>query len=374
MCLPFSLRANDSIQHIRKIYISVSGHAGFAKGSTFVTDNSNQVLFPKKAAASTEFKATVSYSHFEQWLLGVSYHTGTTRLQFDDIDIAKKTNDLVQIRVLENLKYQGLSIDYRKYFSKDENLKFFVAASLLYQFNLKRDTDYFISTSVPGRDVLLAPTYHSGNIYLNPEIGLAYYMDHYGLAELGVGYRVGFGDVLKGSYTYTGTSTGINMYRSAGVYPYIFLKYGIPVYEIEKRKPKVPKLTRKNNVVFGEDNIPTEIDGRKVVKQGDVRVKTKTVVFHIWDSGFDDGDSVSLNINGEWILEKFAISQAKKELKVTLLADQNNYLILYALNLGKKPPNTVAVSYMDGKREVRLNLKSTLKESGAINFYYEEEE
>jgi hypothetical protein len=49
----------------------------------------------------------------------------------------------------------------------------------------------------------------------------------------------------------------------------------------------------------------------------------------------------------------------------------NNYLILYAHNLGEISPNTAAVAVLIGGQEYKLTLTSDLKTSGALNFVYE---
>ena len=46
---------------------------------------------------------------------------------------------------------------------------------------------------------------------------------------------------------------------------------------------------------------------------------------------------------------------------------------LEALNLGKYPPNTVAIIVSDGKKSKRIILNSNLKISEAINIVWENE-
>lgn len=89
---------------------------------------------------------------------------------------------------------------------------------------------------------------------------------------------------------------------------------------------------------------------------------------YVWDDKQVDGDSISLYLNGEWILKDFSIQKKKKSIKIILDPEKDNYLIMYALNEGKMPPNTCAVSLNDGTGERRLNLKSTMKSCAAIHF------
>jgi len=94
------------------------------------------------------------------------------------------------------------------------------------------------------------------------------------------------------------------------------------------------------------------------VQQPDLRI-------NVWDSGTVDGDIVTLFLNGERILSKYRVNKSKYSIPVTLKQD-NNFLILHAEDLGSIPPNTIAVSVDDGKKEQRIVLSSDLKTSGAI--------
>ncbi len=136
---------------------------------------------------------------------------------------------------------------------------------------------------------------------------------------------------------------------------------------------EVPKDTTPEikDVVFAENNIPVTIKDRTVELQSTITVTEPEFDIEIYDRSVVDGDSISLNLNGEWILQEYMVVKAKLKLHVKINPNAtNNYLILYAHNLGEISPNTAAVQLIIGGKEYRLTLSSDLKKSGALNFSY----
>jgi hypothetical protein len=126
-----------------------------------------------------------------------------------------------------------------------------------------------------------------------------------------------------------------------------------------------------NDVIFTDGNVPLKIKNRDVVLQNTITVNSTEFEIEIWDQSMPDGDSISLNLNGKWILESYEVVKNKLKLKVKISPkNPNNYLILYALNLGEFSPNTAAVAVLVGGKEYKLTLKSDMKSSGALNFTY----
>ena len=83
-----------------------------------------------------------------------------------------------------------------------------------------------------------------------------------------------------------------------------------------------------------------------------IDIADKKLHLEIWDNNREDSDSVSLSLNGDWILENERLTKAKKELFVEL-SQNENVLVLHALNLGAIPPNTATIA-ING-REVTLS-------------------
>jgi WD40 repeat protein len=136
--------------------------------------------------------------------------------------------------------------------------------------------------------------------------------------------------------------------------------------EIKTVEPEKPK------VEYAENNIPLQVDGRKVEKQGEFTVSQLEFEIEVWDNSVYDGDIISLNINGNWVLENYEVTKTPLRIKIKIQPSTNNYLILYAHNLGKIPPNTAVVALIEpnGKKR-RLVIKSDLGTCGALNFTYQ---
>ncbi len=110
------------------------------------------------------------------------------------------------------------------------------------------------------------------------------------------------------------------------------------------------------------------LDDRQVRFQEPVEVQTRQLDIYVWDDENVDGDTISLSLNEEWILENYMVTKEKKKLTLNLVSEKKNTLVLYAENLGKAPPNTAVISFHDGSKERSLTLNSDLKRCDAVRF------
>ncbi len=94
----------------------------------------------------------------------------------------------------------------------------------------------------------------------------------------------------------------------------------------------------------------------------------------IWDDENEDGDVVSVFFNDKCILATYELKNAKKELIINVPPNQVNKLLMYAHNVGERPPNTAALSINDGGKERRIKLTSDLRASEAVNIIYDTSE
>ena len=119
--------------------------------------------------------------------------------------------------------------------------------------------------------------------------------------------------------------------------------------------------------------IPTEILDRAVKdKSKTIRTDQKVFEVELFDHMVQDGDLLSVNFNGDWILESYSLEKKSKKLRLELNPNGKNFLILYAVSVGQRPPNTMAVKYINlQKEEVQIILKSDLKVSEVIEIRYE---
>lgn len=111
-----------------------------------------------------------------------------------------------------------------------------------------------------------------------------------------------------------------------------------------------------------------QVEGRKISHRKEIKVPTDSFKVYVWDGDKVDGDIISLQYNGQWLLRKYAISKTKKELVLNVVPGAENQLILFAENEGQYPPNTAAITFFDGVQERNLSLSSDKSTCGALKF------
>ncbi len=132
-----------------------------------------------------------------------------------------------------------------------------------------------------------------------------------------------------------------------------------------------PKMLDKTEYLAASDPVvkalPKVIKGRDVVTATrTIRVDNQIVDFKIYDHKIVDRDIVSLSFNGDWIVEKYMISEVPYEFRLKLNDKGKNFLLLYADDMGRNPPATIAISYTyKGKTELII-LNSDTKKSEII--------
>lgn len=99
------------------------------------------------------------------------------------------------------------------------------------------------------------------------------------------------------------------------------------------------------------DHVPEVDENRKVVVDKDKSISTNVekLLIEVYDNQEFDHDTISLKFNGEWILQKQLITKEPIRIYLPLVKGQDNYLILYADNLGTIPPNTCAIRWINEK-------------------------
>ena len=123
--------------------------------------------------------------------------------------------------------------------------------------------------------------------------------------------------------------------------------------ELEQAKPELKKrkLTLDSDITFNPTSIKTD---------------SRIVEIELFDNNMIDRDSISVQFNGENILENYSLSGESKFITVTIEDGKENLLIITAKNLGIIPPNTTAVAYRyQGKRQ-RILIENDLNVSEAI--------
>ena len=109
-----------------------------------------------------------------------------------------------------------------------------------------------------------------------------------------------------------------------------------------------------------------EFDGRNITYVKELDFKNEKIKINIWDHGRQDGDIVSIYLNGLTVISKHLLTYRKKPIEITLDPNKKNDLFLYAHNLGEFAPNTVAIEISDGRTAENIVLNSDLKSCEAV--------
>ncbi|MBC7557105.1 MAG: carbohydrate binding domain-containing protein [Chryseobacterium sp.] len=112
-----------------------------------------------------------------------------------------------------------------------------------------------------------------------------------------------------------------------------------------------------------------KLNGRKLLIQETVSASKSTIKLMVWDKKRMDGDIVSIYVNGQLIEENLMVSKTKKEI-IIQLQPGSNFIVMEAINLGRVPPNTAAISINDGTKHKITTLVSDLKKSGTLEVLF----
>jgi len=134
------------------------------------------------------------------------------------------------------------------------------------------------------------------------------------------------------------------------------------------------KLDDDETIVSTDDNIenlPKELLDREIITNTQTML-VDSMSFHLnlYDYKIKDGDIVSVNYNGDWVLENYSLEGKPIKLKIKLNPEGKNYLLIHAESIGRRPPNTSAVSYYFRGERQEIVMKSDLNASEMIEIKY----
>lgn len=109
---------------------------------------------------------------------------------------------------------------------------------------------------------------------------------------------------------------------------------------------------------------------RAIKPVGQIDTKSEQITLALWDDAVEDGDSISLNINGKWLVQGFAVRKQTQFLNVTLEPGPNQ-IIFIADNLGSISPNTSVLEIIDGKRRKSFKIDTNLNQNNLITIFYD---
>lgn len=103
---------------------------------------------------------------------------------------------------------------------------------------------------------------------------------------------------------------------------------------------------------------------------GAITSVSRQLTFAIWDDAVEDGDSISISVNNEWIARGFPVKKQPQFITITLKSGPNA-ISFVADNLGSIPPNTSVLEIIDGKKRKSYMLETVPGENKVLNIFYE---
>ena len=112
------------------------------------------------------------------------------------------------------------------------------------------------------------------------------------------------------------------------------------------------------------------VEERVSIPSETIYFKSDSLVLALYDNGEIDGDTVSVILNGELIIEKQLLKSAAFKKTIYLAPDETDslLLVLYAENLGIYPPNTGLLIVKDGEESYYVRFKADFERNAAIMF------
>jgi hypothetical protein len=124
---------------------------------------------------------------------------------------------------------------------------------------------------------------------------------------------------------------------------------------------------------FQNNYIPSSGDNalkRNEKLVGSIIATSQEITLALWDDAVEDGDSVSININGKWIVRGFPVKKNPQFLRVKLEPGPNT-ITFVADNLGSIPPNTSVLEIIDGKKRKSFFIETDLDQNNLIRIFYD---
>lgn len=364
-----------------------------------------QWLFPRNAGISLAFRLH-NLDMSGSWAIRAGVHRSLVAYYFRE-PIANVPG-FSEARWLKDVKYTSFSFDVQKDFGK-----YYAQLGARYATNIAQDGDklgkdtLFYNYSTPNllKYVHVTP-FKTPTIIICPEFGWkGIYMNTVPY-EIGIGVQASVNKVFSEKMDFVmsngSTAESVIKYGISAVFinakvPLTLVKFPkapMPMADKPKKdkpkpevahnnkpkKQKQPKITPpkpKPEVAHHEkpkekeEKLPKVKDkaAAKYRVTHTINVQNQEVKVIVRDPNAEDGDIISLFLNGYPLLQEYKVLKKEKIIEITL-EEGDNHLIMRALNEGRIPPNTAAVTVDDGKTKQTVTLSTQEKKNVALKIVY----
>ncbi len=177
-----------------------------------------------------------------------------------------------------------------------------------------------------------------------------------------------YNDIITSSINIVGSgiSFSSNRFFLENQFEFVHFLDMPPMFKVlYPKKLKAPDLIESSDNLIEE--LPVALKERKISLQNEKLLADQEVlILELFDHLLLDGDKVSVNFNGDWILENKSLEEKSHRLKLKLNPEGKNYIIIHAVDEGIVDKVTVGFSYfLNGKKQKQL-LKADLNTSKLI--------
>lgn len=117
--------------------------------------------------------------------------------------------------------------------------------------------------------------------------------------------------------------------------------------------------------IIQEDVEETRTAGRRDVRIGTMVVHDEKLTLELWDEQVEDGDIISLYVNGTEVISKVEVRKRMKRFTINLQPGRNR-ILFFAENLGLIAPNTAALRMRAGNVEKVLHLSTDMQQNNVL--------
>ncbi|MEZ4799316.1 MAG: hypothetical protein R2809_05975 [Flavobacteriales bacterium] len=285
----------------------------------------------------------LSYKH--RFNFGVNYGFVIQSYKFTGdngrYDIASITS-----KVTSNLNYRWiLSEKYNSYFQfgSDVGLLFY---------------GYDKESEVNQEFTAYATSYGPRRLFVAPEFGISKQEKRFNFSILATYFNV-FG-ASNAIITTVQTPTGLLTANTKGNYVGIKLRASYTIAgNIEPKNIALPKPSNRS-----------ELESRSIQEIASLKVKRKTLILEMADVGQIDNDSISIIVNGDYLLTYHQLTNERKKLKIRLKKGENEIFFI-AHNEGSIPPNTGRCYLKSGGKKWTFPVSTKLDQNAVIRILVE---
>jgi|GEM_PF-1936411 len=100
-------------------------------------------------------------------------------------------------------------------------------------------------------------------------------------------------------------------------------------------------------------------------------IESDSITIEFFDKDKVDNDTISIYFNNVLVVSKQRVDKTRKRISVPISKNSNNFLSVFAENLGDLPPNTASVRIYAGAQRLDVDMKSDFIQNGTIQLKHQ---